>query len=395
MPRLYDGAGNRLDFCYQHFPSEANALRMYGGEHFSYNEVHPDYMKENLNCTVCGCRLTRIDNLKGAEPEPPPAEPVQLEFAELARRWRLERLEHLPITNAQQRIEAAKEGVLDAEQRCNEAIEKLEKLEERIVIAEDYVRNLEAYADRRANDPAGRGFKPVRETVEGFEPEAAEELVKLHEKMRREGTEKAVEGLDTQELINLANKANRRFYHYAPDFARLRWDGADPHPAACHWIAHTMLHTLRKRAGLDAYNKETARPKCDCGSGHYSYEQRNEEGDVIYRACDECKEKQFYDSPKCDCGSGEFSDWVRDAYNIPLCRACNECREWKLSDDYWPMCECGSNLHAEWVRDSQNIPICLACDKCRKRILSQFEQERRSRFGQSAKSVYEQLPEQH
>jgi len=63
MPRLYNGNGERSDFCYQHFPSEANARRQYGGEHFSYNAVHPDYMRGDLYyCVVCGCLLTAVDN---------------------------------------------------------------------------------------------------------------------------------------------------------------------------------------------------------------------------------------------------------------------------------------------------------------------------------------------
>jgi hypothetical protein len=40
----------------------------------------------------------------------------------------------------------------------------------------------------------------------------------------------------------------------------------------------------------------------------------------------------YYDEPRvCLCGSGHFSWWEKDARGIPLARVCNECRVEQLS----------------------------------------------------------------
>jgi hypothetical protein len=72
MPRLYDGAGNRLDSCFRHYLTKAEAIKQYAGPDFSYNEIYPDYMKGDLYyCHACGCLLTEIDQPAAVAPVAP------------------------------------------------------------------------------------------------------------------------------------------------------------------------------------------------------------------------------------------------------------------------------------------------------------------------------------
>lgn len=54
MPRIYTSASDPIDFCQACFPTEEEALRMYGnvgdgpddrGNCFSYNEEHPSTLR--------------------------------------------------------------------------------------------------------------------------------------------------------------------------------------------------------------------------------------------------------------------------------------------------------------------------------------------------------------
>lgn len=72
MPRIYTGASDPLDFCREHFPTEAEAIRLYGdgegpdnrGNCFGYDAEHPPYQGEDYRCEIKTCRrvLTERDD---------------------------------------------------------------------------------------------------------------------------------------------------------------------------------------------------------------------------------------------------------------------------------------------------------------------------------------------
>jgi hypothetical protein len=74
MPRLYTSAGEPLDFCRDHFPTEDEAILEYGNEEvtgtgpdgrgncFSYDDDHPDYFGDSMyRCTICKSPLGHED----------------------------------------------------------------------------------------------------------------------------------------------------------------------------------------------------------------------------------------------------------------------------------------------------------------------------------------------
>lgn len=70
MPRIRNGSNDPLDFCWPCFPSEEEALELYGaGEGpdnrdncFCYDDDHPPYEGEDYECHTCGQPLGEDDN---------------------------------------------------------------------------------------------------------------------------------------------------------------------------------------------------------------------------------------------------------------------------------------------------------------------------------------------
>jgi len=69
MPRIYTSASDPIDFCREHFPTEADALKQYGnvgdgpdgrGNCFGYDAEHPEY-EDGYQCEVCRKPLTKFD----------------------------------------------------------------------------------------------------------------------------------------------------------------------------------------------------------------------------------------------------------------------------------------------------------------------------------------------
>jgi hypothetical protein len=69
--RIYTSESDPIDFCRDCFPSEEDAIELYGnlgdgpdgrGNCFSYDEGHPPYEETDYKCETCKCLLTEADN---------------------------------------------------------------------------------------------------------------------------------------------------------------------------------------------------------------------------------------------------------------------------------------------------------------------------------------------
>ena len=69
--RIYTSESNPIDFCRDCFPSQEEAIELYGnmgdgsdgrGNCFSYDEEHPPYEETDYKCETCKCLLTEADN---------------------------------------------------------------------------------------------------------------------------------------------------------------------------------------------------------------------------------------------------------------------------------------------------------------------------------------------
>ncbi len=73
MPRIYTSASDPVNFCLECFPSEEEALEIYGnvgdgpdgrGNCFGYDEEHPPYEHEEYTCADCKKELTGYDDYR-------------------------------------------------------------------------------------------------------------------------------------------------------------------------------------------------------------------------------------------------------------------------------------------------------------------------------------------